>query len=705
MESSPPGASVCYPPSSMKHLPLAVTLLTLGCAPDPPAGRTPLAPITLGDMTLRAFNDGGFELSVGGRSLLAAKRGALEARDYTQQVRLAFGIFTFTRTNPTSARPAAGATARVEDGRIVLTTREAGVTATLRFRRASQGEVEVEGRVTGAPSPKSLAAHFSCTEASHFLGFGEQYNAIDHRDREVPLWVSEQGIGRNPGRRTAFSGDPTTTYFPVPFFLDPRGFGVAIDTDARAEADLCRTTPDEYVLAAEESERLLLHLYTGPTVADVMRDWTALQGRSATPPRWAVDGVWLAVQGGTQAVRDAHTRARAADLPLAAIWSQDWLGRREFAPGMFGVRYRWSVDEALYPDLAGLIRDLHAGGVRFLGYFNPFLVPEQDLYADAVREGYIARNAQMQPYIFPISVLEGGVVDLSDPRAVTWFQGYARRAIGLGIDGWMHDFGEWLPYDAVIANGDARRYHNRYPTEWQRAARQVLEAERPGGDWVMLSRSGWLRTPQVSQVVWVGDQEANWEVWDGLPTVIPAMVTLGLAGVGYVTHDVAGFSGGPSTKELYQRWTELAAFTPIFRTHEGLRRADNWNWDRDDETRAHFVRMARIHRALAPRITELGAEHQRTGMPIVRALGLAFPDDPRGYNVLDEYLLGDDLLVAPVVTQGSSQRRVYFPRGRWHSVWDPSRTWDGPTEAMVDAPIGSPPAFSRTPRTDLMVIR
>jgi alpha-glucosidase len=684
---------------------VALCLLATSCG-EAPVGRVELTPVTVGDMTVRAWSDGGFALTVGGRTILTARQGALAARDYEEDVRMAFGVWSFLRDPPTALRPRANATLRRDGDAVVLAAREGATTATLRLRRASPGEVEIEGTVAAAAPYKSLAVHLDCAADAHFLGFGEQFDAVDHRGRKLPLWVSEQGIGRDPDGRTAFSGDDTTTYFPVPFFLDPRGFGVAVDTEARVEADLCSTRPDEYVLAAEDPRRIHLRVYTGPTVADVMRDWTALQGRTSAPPRWSVDGVWLAVQGGPANVRAAVARARAADLPLAAIWSQDWLGRREFAPGQFGVRYRWSVDEALYPDLGGLIRELHGQGVRFFGYFNPFLVPEQDLYEPAVREGYIARTAAGEPYTFPISVLLGGVVDLTNPRAVTWFQGYARTALGLGIDGWMHDFGEWLPHDALLADGsDPRLAHNGYPTRWQRAAREVFEAARPDGDWVMFSRSGWLRTSTVSQVVWCGDQEANWGEHDGLPTVIPAMVSLGLAGVGYVTHDVAGFSGGPSTKELFQRWVELAAFTPIFRTHEGLRREQNWSWDRDDATRAHFVRFAKVHRALAPRIAELGAQHRATGMPIVRALGLAFPDEPRGYGVLDEYMLGDDLLVAPVVTEGAVSRRVYFPRGRWFDVWDASRSYEGPTEVTVEAPIGRPPVFSRTAREDLRAIQ
>ncbi|MEI8256126.1 MAG: TIM-barrel domain-containing protein, partial [Deltaproteobacteria bacterium] len=274
----------------------------------------------------------------------------------------------------------------------------------------------------------------------------------------------------------------------------------------------------------------------------------------------------------------------------------------------------------------------------------------------------------------------------------------------LGLDGWMQDFGEWLPHDAVLADGsDARRTHNLYPTLWHAAARAELEAQR-GSDWVMFSRSGWLREARVAQVVWTGDQEATWSPHDGLPTVIPALVSLGMAGIGYTGADIAGFSGGPSTKELYERWVELAAFTPIFRTHDGLMRDANWRWDRDADTTAHFAHFARVHAALAPRFLELGQEHHDTGMPLLRALPLVFPDDPATYALTDEFMVGDDLLVAPVVTQGAVTRSVYLPIGRWFDVWDASRTYDGPVTVNVNAPIGRPPVFCTRARPDLATV-
>ncbi len=679
---------------------------TTDAMPEPPP--TALEPVTSGDMTVRANSDGSYALAVGGRTLLEGRGGPVAAKSYTEVVETLFGKWTFRRGNVREVRPRGGATAsREADGTIALEVRGTdGSTARVRFTRVGTTEVTVRARVT-APEPfGSTVLRYRCTPESHFLGFGEQFNALDHRGRKFPLFVTEQGIGRDPMRQHVFSGNPATTYFPVPFFIDPRGFGLAVDTSARVEADLCATEADEYALSVDDAGEQTLHLYTGPTVADVMRDWTVLQGRSSAPPEWSVRGVWIASQGGTELARTAATRALAAGIPVAAIWSQDWVGRREFGMGNTGVRYRWAWDEAFYPELPGLIRDLRARGVRFLGYMNPFIVPEQDLWAPAVANGYLPLDPMGQPYRFTISVLDGSCVDLTNPRAVQWYQGFVQRALELGLDGWMQDFGEWLPIDARLSDGsDPRKAHNEYPTAWQRAARQTFERVRPDGDWVMLSRSGWLRTAHVSQVVWAGDQEANWSEWDGLPTVIPALVSLGMAGIGYVTHDIAGFSGGPSTKELYQRWTELGAFSPIMRTHEGLRRAENWNWDRDAETTAHFARFARIHELLAPRIVELGRVHRETGMPIVRALPLQYPDDARTYTILDEFLLGDDLLVAPVVRQGARTRRVYLPRGTWFDVWDPSRRFEGPTEVEVEAPIGRPPVFSARARMDLMGVR
>jgi alpha-glucosidase len=267
----------------------------------------------------------------------------------------------------------------------------------------------------------------------------------------------------------------------------------------------------------------------------------------------------------------------------------------------------------------------------------------------------------------------------------------------------MADFGEWAPLDATYASGaDPRAEHNLFPLRWHSAWRALFDELRPDGDYAVFARSGFTGVQAFAQIYWVGDQEADWSPHDGLPTVATAMMSLGFAGIPFVTHDVAGFSGGPSTKELYRRWTELGAFSPILRTHDGNKKDANWSWDDDDETTAHFARMSVIHQRLVPELVALAQESGNTGAPLVRHLVLAYPDDRRSRTTHDEYLLGDKLLVAPVTSEGATSRKVYFPPGSaWFHVFTGAR-FEGGSESDVDAPIGTPAVFAKdADRTDL----
>ena len=670
-----------------------VFLGLFGCSPGAQS-------VTHGDTTISARVDGSFDVVVGGRTLLSGASRPVTVRQFDPQAPVLWGQFAYDSGPVTSAAPSQLSALHADGGDVVLELDGENAHATLRFTRAF-GEVTVAIHTT-APMlrARGVGLRFACTPEARFLGFGEQYEKIDHRGEAFPLWTSEQGIGRDPAHPSPYSGDPWTTYFPVPFFLDPRGFGLAIDTEARVAVDLCQSDPAVYRFDVDDGGDALLHLYTGPTVADVVSAFTLRQGRSSDPPLWATGGVWIGVQGGPDKVRGVVTKAVAASVPVAAVWVQDWIGRINLGGGLWDLQYHWTADNTLYPDLPGLIKGLHDGGVHFLGYFNPFVLPTKDQWAEAVAKNYLIHQPDGTPYSTLISVFSASMVDLTNPDAVTWFQGFAKRALGDGMDGWMDDFGEWLPYDAVLAHGDAPHEHNRYPSRWHQATLDLFN-----GNQVNLTRSGWLGEGKSAQVVWAGDQQADWDPWDGLPTVVPAMISLGLAGIGWVTHDVAGFSGGPSTKELYLRWLELGAFTPILRTHEGLAADTNWRWDSDAETLAAFSRWARVHAALAATFVKLAAEHAQSGMPMVRALALGWPDDATAVEVADEYTIGEDLLVAPVLTQGAGARTVYFPSGHWVDVWDPAKSFDGPLSTRVAAPIGRPPVFSQSGRSDLAGIR
>jgi alpha-glucosidase len=643
-------------------------------------------------------------LAVDGRSVFATAARGPVARTFTERARGPLGIYTFTRLDQEDHVFSRVTRADVvDDAAVVELAGPRGATAALTISPGPRPDTSLITLAVDGLDHDSLAMPLSCDEAGSFHGFGAQYDASDHRGEAFPLFVGEQGIGRRPGAVRDVAGDAHTTYFPMPYHLDARGHGLLLQTDRRVDVDLCATDPDAAwleVVSGAPIEALVLH---GPTPLDVVRQLSDEVGRPARPPPWAWRP-WIGVQGGRDAVLAEADALEAASVPVGALWVQDWTGPRFNVSGGFGVQYRWVADEAHYPDLAGLIAELSTRGLRFLAYANPFVDPElDDHFPEMSSRGLLIADDTGAPYVFAAPNGASSHPDLTDPGAREHVVAHlAAMVTELGIDGWMADFGEWNPLDATLDDGsDPVGFHNRYPVEWHRVNREAMECARPEGDWVTFARSGFTGVQRHSMIHWVGDQEADFSSTDGLPTVVPAMTSLGLAAIPYVTHDIAGFSGGPSTRELFMRWTELGAFTPIMRTHEGDRRDLNHGWDSDAETTAHFRRFAQIHEALGPDLETLADEADSTSAPMVRHPLLVFPEDRATWSIADQYMLGD-LMVAPVVEEGATSRAVYLPAGSaWFHVFTGERLEGGAT-VTVDAPLGRPPVFSRdADRSDL----
>lgn len=649
----------------------------------------------------------GVRIMSGDRTLMRLPTSPIEARTYTETAIGPLAIWSFERRDEQVVSFERSGPATLEEDAVVMPyAAEGGGMATLSIRRghadhATQIRVDVEGL-----EHNSLSLKVGCDAEGGFMGFGEQYNAVDQRGEAFELFVSEQGIGREGPPRN-IRGDDHTTYFPMPWWIDPRGHGVLFFTYHRTLVDVCATDAEMARIEITEEPAISALIFHGPTMLDVIDQLGDLIGRPKRPPSWAFEGPWISAQGGTAAVRAVVDQLAAESVPYSAIWSQDWTGVRMNFDGGLGVQYRWTLDAEHYPDLQALVDDLHGAGKKFLAYANPFVDANLDDHFPLMRdEGLLITTPEGDPYVFSAPNGQSSHPDLTLEASQNYVRQALRRMISEhGFDGWMVDFAEWTPLDAVPADGvDPLGFHNRFPELWTKVNREAFDAERPDGDWVTFARSGWTGTQRNSMIHWIGDQEADWSVHDGLPTVVPAMLNLGLAGVPYVTHDIGGFSGGPSTKELFLRWTELGAFTPIMRTHEGNRRQENWNWNRDAETIAHFRRFARIHEALQPLWQQLSDEAEARSTPMVRALALHYPDDTTARVISDQYLLGSDMLVAPVITEGDTTRTLYLPEEIWFHVFT-GEMHTGPGTITVDAPIGTPPVFSRgADRPDLRAI-
>jgi sulfoquinovosidase len=615
-------------------------------------------------------------------------------------IKSAFGMFLFSEDAPPWSETSPASIVSADPRRVVL--RAGSATGVLEV--VGSGVLRVTWTLDEGAAANRLLQSFRCQATDRFYGLGALVHGTEHRGEVVPAWVTEQGIGKVRRDDTAFGfpmvGDVHDSYLPVPFVLTSRGFGLLVEDGRRSVFHLCpKDAADRWGVELWD-RRLQLLLIDGPRLTDVIERLTAITGRPRLPPAWAF-APWIDAIRGQTHVQQVAEQLRKERIPSSAIWTEDWIGGEDRLGG-YHLNYQWTADRGLYPQLPLLAGQLHARGFRFLGYFNPFIEDGTSQWTEALTGGYAVVGAEGRPLTFTGPMLQQTrLPDLSRPEAVAWMQTYFQQAEALGFDGWMADFGEWLPVDARLADGrTGLEAHNLYPLQWQQANRAFWDRRRPDGDYLFFVRSGWAGSGGLAPIFWAGDQQTEFGGLDGIASVVPIMVNTGMSGIPIMTHDIAGYSTFntvgvtlPTTRELFFRWTELGALSPIMRTHHGAVAEQNWQWSRDAETIAHFRRYARLHVALFPYRYALAQQAVDRGLPMVRHLALHHERDPEVARVSDQFLLGPYLLVAPVLAEGATTRQVYLPRGDWYDYRTGVAHRGGAT-ITVAAPLTEVPVFA-----------
>ncbi|MGH3813156.1 MAG: TIM-barrel domain-containing protein [Pseudonocardiaceae bacterium] len=514
-----------------------------------------------------------------------------------------------------------------------------------------------------------------------FFGLGERMGPLALNGQLLQNW-SEDRAGR---------ADAATSYSPTPFLLSSRGYGLLLDTTAMIQYDLRRSDRLEITAGAAE---LPVHVFTGPDPAAVLQSHARLVGLPPLPPRWGL-GVWKCLIGGRDRVLADVRRLARANVPLDAVWIYDAMDDGS------GWGWPWqihgTVPPGAYPDLPGLIEELHGEGLAVLGYLSPFLVPGRPGFAEARERGYLVGTPSEPVFTEPWTDDDRrAYLDFTHPGAVAWWQDRVRHALGtVGFDGAMQDYGEGAPVDGIYASGEPGRVvHNAYPVRYARAARQAAQGVKPG-ETVLFARAGYSGSQASVTGRFTGDQHRSWDRHTGIGSVLPAMLSGSISGWPYWGPDIAGFfdSDGSRDVELWTRWTQLGALSPVMRDMLGAQ-ADPVGVFSSEDTLATFAGYARLHQALVPYLHELAEQASQTGLPLIRPLWLAEPADPVAWTVEDAYLLGEDLLVAPVVTAGARSRPVYLPAGQWHDYWTGDVT-TGARWTIADAPVQQIPLFVR----------
>lgn len=621
-------------------------------------------------------------------------------------------------------------------GKITIVGRLVGKDCASEYKVTFQvvNETELKFQITTTnPTLNRLYFTYNSLPNERFYGFGEQFTYDEFKGKTPFLFTEEQGIGRGDQPITTGAnllagagGNAYTTYAPIPHYISSEKKSVFFENSGYAKFDLTNqasVTAEFWDYQDEKNKDVSGTIWVGTSPKALVEVYTKKTGRFPTLPDWAY-GTWLGVQGGSAKVTSIVKQAKDAGNPVTALWIQDWCGRRVTN---FGdqLKWRWYADEDLYPNFKEFVKSMNAENVQVLGYINSFLADtdpkkpggddfKNPLLAEAKSKGYLVKNQAGEDYLIQTVGFPAYLIDLTNPAAVKWTKDLIKKnMIDMGLSGWMADFGEWLPYDAKLFSGiDAKIYHNIYPVDWAKVNREAIKEAGKEGKIVFFTRAGYSYSNAYSTLFWEGDQMVSFGTNDGLPSAIIGLTTSGISGYSLNHSDVGGYTtiSNPlknyhRTKELLLRWAEASAFSSVFRTHEGNRPLKNWQVYQytkpdgvsslsDAETVQQFAKIGRIHFALKSYLQDLVKEASETGIPVVRHNYLVEPEDEQIREYPYQYFLGDDLLVAPVIESGESEKSVYLPQGKWEHLLTGTQ-YEGKQLIRVKAPIGTPPAFIR----------
>lgn len=568
----------------------------------------------------------------------------------------------------------------IDEHLVIHLAAEDGTPVTAKFG-LSDDQLSVQMRAD-ANEGAWIAVDLAAQADEHYLGLGERFDALDQRGKEVDLWVED---GAQLG----------ITYIPIPFYLSSTGYGLHIDTNRRCVVRLATRDDPSVVSIRNAALALNLTVLPGPTPKEILSKYTAITGRAELPPPW-VFGPWKSRDWQTADQTGIHEdveQQHQLDLPATV----------KLIDARWEVAYHtFAFDPHKFPDPRAMIDDIHAYGSRLVVWLSPWMAvdngddPNDAFYACAERD-YLIKNPKGEIYVHRLGnnpLLVGSCIDFTNPEAAAWWQDNIRRLAEMGVSGINTDFGEQVPEDAVFNDGrTGREMHNIYPRLYNELTYEALlqargDTREPG---VLLARSGWHGTQRLS-AIWAGDQTSDFGYNSGLRTAIIAGQSAGLSGFSYWASDIGGYFGTPSD-EVYMRWTQLGAFSPIMMIH-GAGRREPWTFS--SQTLDTYRRYARLHTDLFPYIYTHAHTAARTGLPIMRAMALEFPEDPGVWGDLPEhqYLFGADLLVAPVYYGFARTRKVYLPAGLWRDFWNGELIEGGQTVAR-QAEVDQIPVFAR----------
>jgi alpha-glucosidase (family GH31 glycosyl hydrolase) len=586
---------------------------------------------------------------------------------------------SFSVIQPVPSSPSPGVF--ISDSLVVVSSAEIQVVCTKRpFRMSyySNGtQLAAEPPAGGlgyGTTGKQLA--FELPPDMHLYGSGERGIGLDLRGHAFNLLNTQTG---------GYSTPLSVMNINIPLLVTTGGIALFVDNTFPGRFDLGATDPHQFWYRAPEGQ-LTFYLIASATISGQLEGYTWLTGRQPLPPRWAFGYIQSKYGYRNEAeARQTVDLLRQHQIPCdALVLDLYW----------FNEMGDLSWNLSAFPSPFTMMRDFLQEGIRTILITEPYVVSQSLNFAEGDAGGYFATTSFGQTYLLPgwwSCGCNAALVDMSSEDARTWWWSKHPSFLGDEVAGLWTDLGEpeRHPSDMMHALGSADRVHNIYNLLWAGAVYSGMTALRPGQRVFNLTRSGFAGIQRYGVIPWSGDVARS---FGGLAVQPPMMLNSGMSGLAYHNSDIGGFCCGTTTPELYARWMQYGTLCPIARAHGTGQGTEPWTFGAAAENISRSYIELRYR--LLPYLYTLAFENFNTGNPNARALVMRYPDDPVAATSSDSYLLGDALLVSPVVQEGQFSKDVYLPDGGWFDYWSDHRH-EGKRIVTVATPLDVTPIFVR----------
>ncbi|KAH8822696.1 alpha-glucosidase II [Flagelloscypha sp. PMI_526] len=496
---------------------------------------------------------------------------------------------------------------------------------------------------------KWITLQFHLSVGEKIYGLGERFGPFIKNGQEVQMWNEDGGTSSE------------LTYKNVPFFISSRGYGVLVSNPGfiSFEVQSERTSRLNIALPFEGVPVYLIH---GPTPAEILNKFTRLIGRPALPPPWTF-GLWLTTSFTTD--YDEKT----IDHFLSGMDERD-IPLQTFHFDCFWMKgFQWcdfEFDEKYFPDPKAQLKRMKDKGYKICVWINSYIAQESSIFDEGVEGGYFIKKSDGSVWQYDAWQAGMALVDFTNPEACKWYQSKLKTLIDLGVDSFKTDFGERIPTGNVVYHdgSNVNKMHNYYAFLYNKVVFELLEKELGKNQAALFARSataGGGRFP----VHWGGDPMSTFEA---MAETLRGGLSLGLCGFGYWAHDIGGFEGKPDPA-LYRRWFAFGSLSSHSRLHGSGSYRVPWVLDPSGESDAILRKFIHLKLSLMPYLYTTAVSTHKTGSPMMRPIFFEFPEDPSVWNLDTQYLLGPNLMIAPVFN-AEGFVTLYIPQGSWYGLLD-----------------------------------